>query len=393
MIAFAVCLALAADPNLNAAIETLRAVGKEGKGNVEASKAWKVVADAPASELPTLLAAFDGANPLAMNYLQSAVDAVVEKKRAEVSLDQVDAFLKDVKHAATARRLAFDILTRLDPKRKAPLLESLLNDPAAGLRRDAVQVLLDRADAAEKAGKKDEATKTYQEALQFIRDHDQVEATVGKLRKLGVPMDLARQFGFITRWKIIGPFENHNSTGVDVEYPPEKSLDFSAEYDGKVGKVRWKDYVTDDDVGHVDLCAFYDINYRGSITYAAATFISDKEQDVEIRLSSLVTWKLWLNGEKLFERRESHAGYEIDQYKIPAHFKKGENVILLKTCQNMQEEVWAQDWKFAARITDAIGTPILAADRPAAKPSLGKPAPQQPKTYKKVGAKTPDAKK
>ena len=221
-----------------------------------------------------MLAAFDGANPLAMNYLQSAVDAVVEKKRAEVSLDQVDAFLKDVKHVAAARRLAFDILTRLDPKRKAPLLESLLNDPAAGLRRDAVQVVIDRADAAEKASKKDEATKTYQEALQFIRDHDQVEATVGKLRKLGVPMDLARQFGFITRWKIIGPFENHNSTGVDVEYPPEKSLDFSAEYDGKVGKVRWKDYVTDDDVGHVDLCAFYDVNYRGSITYAAATFMS-----------------------------------------------------------------------------------------------------------------------
>src|SRR4051812_5693061 len=113
MISFAVCLLLSADPNLNAAIETIKSVGKEGKGNSGAIKAWKVAADAPAAELPTLLAAFDGANPLAVNYLQSAVDAVVEKKKAEISLDAVDAFLKDPKHAAAARRLAFEILVKI----------------------------------------------------------------------------------------------------------------------------------------------------------------------------------------------------------------------------------------------------------------------------------------
>jgi hypothetical protein len=394
MIVFAVCFALAADPNLNSAIETLRSVGKEGKGNAEAAKAWKIAADAPASELPTLLAAFDGANPLAVNYLQSAVDAVVQKKKAELPLDAIDAFLKDAKHAASARRLAFEILTSVDPKRKQPLLDSMLDDPAVELRRDAVQVVLDKAEAELKANKKDEAKKVYERGLNHARDRDQVESTVAALRKLGVRIDLARHFGFITKWKMIGPFENEKNVGWNTEYPPEKALDFAAEYEGKVGKVKWKDYETDDDIGHIDLNAFYDVNYRGAVTYAVADFKSDKDQDVELRLASLVAWKMWVNGEKLFERFESHAGYDVDQYKVPAKFKKGKNVILVKVCQNEQEEVWAQDWKFALRVSDAAGTAILSADRPAAKPTLGKPASAaQPKTYKRVGGKKAAEKK
>jgi hypothetical protein len=35
--------------------------------------------------------------------------------------------------------------------------------------------------------------------------------------------------------------------------------------------------------------------------------------------------------------------------------KKGTNRILLKICQNEQEESWAQDWKFQFRITDTSG--------------------------------------
>jgi tetratricopeptide (TPR) repeat protein len=392
MILFVACLSLAADPTLDAALDALKAVGKEAKGTREAAKAWKIVAAAPASELPTLLAAFDGANPLAVSYLQSAVDAVVEKRKAELSLDHVDAFLKDLKRSDAGRRLAFEILVKLDPKRKAPLLDSMLDDPAVELRRDAVQVVLDKAAAAQKAEKKDEARKLFQQALSHVRDRDQVESTVAALRKLGEPIDLARQFGFITNWKLIGPFENAGNVGWAREYPPEKAIDFAAEYDGKVGKVTWKDHESADDLGHVDLNAFYDVNYRGGVTYAVATFDSDKEQDVELRLASLVAWKVWVNGEKLFERFESHAGYDVDQYKIPARFKKGANVILLKVCQNEQEDVWAQDWKFALRVSDRIGTPILSTSRPPAKPSLGKPSPPQ-KTYKKIGGKKSEEKK
>jgi hypothetical protein len=370
--AFAAAI-LAADPNLTAAIETIRGVGKEGKGNQEALKAWKIASSAPAAEVTTLLAAFDGANPLAANYLHSAVDAVVQKNQAELPLDKIDAFLKEKSHVAPARRLAFDILVKADPKRKAPLLDSMLDDPAAELRRDAVQVVIDKAAAELKASKGDEAKSTFQKALDYARDQDQIESVVASLRKLGVPIDLAHQFGFLMQWKLVGPFENKKDVGWPVEYPPEKSLDFAAEYDGKVGKVKWQDHETDDEQGTVDVNKALKAKHKGAIVYAVAKFDSDKDQDVELRLGSLVAWKLWLNGEKLFERFESHAGFNVDQYKIPAKLKKGENVIVLKSCQNEQTEAWAQDWHFALRVSDSLGKAIHSTTRPPAKPTLGKP--------------------
>ena len=35
--------------------------------------------------------------------------------------------------------------------------------------------------------------------------------------------------------------------------------------------------------------------------------------------------------------------------------KKGENVIVLKVCQNNQKEEWAQDWQFQVRVCDDTG--------------------------------------
>ena len=45
----------------------------------------------------------------------------------------------------------------------------------------------------------------------------------------------------------------------------------------------------------------------------------------------------------------------LDQYVAPFELKKGKNTILLKICQNEQEESWAQRWEFQFRITDPTG--------------------------------------
>src|SRR5579862_8617633 len=55
-----------------AAVKVIRAVENEGRGNKEATAAWRELAKSPASDLPAILAGFDGANPLAVNYLRSA---------------------------------------------------------------------------------------------------------------------------------------------------------------------------------------------------------------------------------------------------------------------------------------------------------------------------------
>lgn len=59
-----------------------------------------------------------------------------------------------------------------------------------------------------------------------------------------------------------------------------------------------------------------------------------------------------------------HSGSSLDQYVASGKLKRGRNVILLKICQNEQTENWAQDWEFQLRICDAVGTAVLAANRP-----------------------------
>ena len=73
---FSFAVAALSAPNLSKAIQTLRAVGPEGEGNAAAAKAWQTLTKADAKALPAILAAMDGASPLAANWLRGAVDTI-----------------------------------------------------------------------------------------------------------------------------------------------------------------------------------------------------------------------------------------------------------------------------------------------------------------------------
>src|SRR5437879_5068650 len=60
-------------------IAQIKAVGKEGKGNVEAAKAWQELVRQGPDVLPDVLAGLDNASPRAANWLRAAVDAVAER--------------------------------------------------------------------------------------------------------------------------------------------------------------------------------------------------------------------------------------------------------------------------------------------------------------------------
>ena len=49
----------------------------------------------------------------------------------------------------------------------------------------------------------------------------------------------------------------------------------------------------------------------------------------------------------------------IDQYRVPAKLKAGKNVILLKLCQNEQEDDWAQRYQIQIRVCDPSGVAVL----------------------------------
>lgn len=343
-------------------IKTVKSVGPEGKGNAAAIKAVKELSGGNAATLIPLLNAMDDATPLAANWLRGAFEAVAarEVKSGKLPAKELETFIVDTKHDAHARRLAYEWLFKVDPKLADRLIPKMLLDPGADFRRDAVQRLIDQAVELQTKEDKDAAIKTFRAALKGATDDDQVQAIVKPLKELGETVDLQKHFGFVTKWKMIGPFENHDLVGYDEVYSPEKELDFTAKYTGKDGKtVEWVDHVTEDEYGKIEVKKL--VPFKGAVTYAAAEFTTKSPMTVEIRLATPNAWKLWVNGELAFARDEYHRGHKLDQYRVPVKLAAGKNQLLLKICENEQTEEWAQEYQFQLRVSDSSGAAVAPA--------------------------------
>ncbi len=363
-------LLLAATADLKQALETVRAVGPDGKGSAAAACAWQELAAAGIDQLPELLAGMDGASPLARNWLRAAVDQVLAGARAAkkpVPAAALEAFLKDARHDPQARRLAYELILEADPTAANRFLPAMLDDPSPELRRDAVARALDQAEKRAAAEPKGDAKPLFRQALAAGRDRDQIDKAARRLRDLGEPVDLAAQLGMILDWQLIGPFPNDDGKGVETAYPPEKEINFNAAYDGKEGKVRWVDYVSKDEYGIVDVNVGLG-QHLNVVAYAATAFTSKEARDVDIRLGCFTVFKLWVNGALVLARGDAYTGMRLDHYVAKARLKPGKNVILLKVCQAEPPPQLPKHWRFQLRVCDAGGKSILSATRPVAPP-------------------------
>ncbi|MBY0231534.1 MAG: hypothetical protein K2W96_19790 [Gemmataceae bacterium] len=334
-------------------IKTLGAVGPEGKGHEEAAAAWKKLAASDASVLVPILAAMQDEELRSANWLRSAFLAVAERAHEAGKLPKADleAFVKDAKKPRAARRLAYEWLAKADPTAPERLLPGMTRDPSPELRRDAVARLIKAAEKADKV-------EDWQAALAGATDPDQVDGIAKRLEKLGVKADLPKHFGFVTRWRLVGPFENVRNIGWDTAYPPEKKIDLSATHEGKDGaEAKWIAHETKDPHGLVDLNKALK-KHKGAVAYAYAEVESPKDQEAWLRAGCITSIKMWVNGKLAFARDEYHHGMSMDQHVGKAALKKGKNTILLKVCQNEQKEPWAQDWMFQLRLSDFAGSAV-----------------------------------
>ena len=64
---------------------------------------------------------------------------------------------------------------------------------------------------------------------------------------------------------------------------------------------------------------------------------------------------IYLNGKDIYFREEYHHGMQMDQHVGRGQLRAGRNEILIKVCQNEQEDSWAQQWSFQLRICDGLG--------------------------------------
>lgn len=342
-------------------LRTITSVGKEGVGNGAAASAWKTLVQQGPAVLLEALAAMDDAGPAATNWLRSAVEVIADRATLaglQAQRPALESFIADTRHAGRSRRLAYETLLRIEPEAAYRLLPKMLDDPGQELRRDAVAVLL--ADAQKLFDQNDPKARTaYRQALTHARDRDQVTLVAERLKKLGAEIDLTKHHGFLTRWQLVGPFDNRGGAGFAAVYPPEKGVDLKASYPGQDHKmVRWQEQTTAEKMGIVDFNKIYG-PLHGTVAYGYTVVLSPREQSVELRAGSNNAVRMYLNGREVYFREEYHHGMQMDQHIGRGTLKAGRNEVLIKVCQNEQTDAWAQLWSFQLRVTDALGAAVV----------------------------------
>ena len=200
----------------------------------------------------------------------------------------------------------------------------------------------------------------YERSLSAARGLAQMKQSIEALKQLGESPDLVEYFGYITDWKVIGPFDNSEGAGFEKVYPPEEQLDFAQQYQGKSAPVKWIDHSTGNQDQDIEQVGLVDLNKvlaeeKGVVAYLTATFYSAHDRELECRYGTVNATKLWVNGELLLSKNIYHMGGEFDQYIAPVKLRQGANTILLKICQNEQTETWTRSWNFRFRVTDELG--------------------------------------
>jgi hypothetical protein len=343
-----------ADEDVTRALATLKAVKKLGQSNEDAGPACKALVSKGGAALLLALEAFDEANATANNWLRSAVDAIVQKEAdagRKLPADELEAFAKDTKFAPSARFAAFELLSA---ETKDRLLPGFLNDKSADLRRAAVARDLELIDKLARP-----TARVAAEALfGFARDKDQVDALAKKIGDAGGKVSVSEHFGFVTHAALVGPFDSTGGKGFAVAYPPESAKAATGAFKGKNDtEVKWIDASTSDKYAQFDLNKLLG-KHKDAVGYAFAVVVADKETPVEVRVTSITAVRIVLNGKELYAREEYHHGAPFDASVGKGTLKKGENVLVLKVCQNNQTESWAQNWFFQMRVCDETGGPL-----------------------------------
>lgn len=325
---------------------------------------WQERVKKGSAALPDILKELDTANPTRANWLRTSADAIVERELQagnKLDLPMLIKFLEDKSHNPRSRKMVFEWMVRAKPEMRKSWIATFNNDPSMELRREAVADMLEQIKA-----KKEKATITdYQGVISYTRDRDQVDEIAKAMKALGQELDIAEHFGFIRQWTVLSQFDNTGEKGFATVYDPEKKLDWKKSYTGKDNKPAvWKAITSKDPYGKMNLAT--DIaKHKSAVAYAVAIVKPhqpdprlEQEIPVELRANTLNALKVWLNGKELIAHEEYHHGDDMDQYVGKGVLKPGENIIMVKVCQNDQKEPWAQAWEFALRACDAIGTPV-----------------------------------
>lgn len=351
--------------DITSSLELINQIESDGVGHEKAITAIKVLNSATPEQVPALLAGMDAGNKLSQNWIRGAIQTALDGSNS-LPTKAIRAFLDDTTGGDMGRLMAYELLTEHSPDLADKLLPEMMKDPCLALRELSIAWHIDSAEKADETA----AAVQLTQALPNARKVEQVQEIANRLGKAGVYVDLQRQLGFINEWKTVGPFDNKNEEGFALATGPEKdvaNIDVEAIYSDSLdgSPVKWTTQRTVEPTGVVNLIDAYG-KLKGVSVYAYAEFEASDEADCELRIGCINATRVWLNGQEIMSNEIYHVGMMPDQFSGSGKLVKGTNKILVKVCQNEQEEPWAQDWMFQLRVCHPDGSAIAPA--PAAAP-------------------------
>jgi hypothetical protein len=346
--------------DVEAQLAAIAAAGPNGQGAQAASYAADMLSKCDAAILPRLLEAMDGDNPVAANFLRQAYERIVARELARANptfnLEALRAYVVDTRHNGKARRLALDLVARLDPEFAPRFLAQALDDPE--FRFQAVALALERAAASREAGNRQQERQELLVAFQHARAAEQVLRASRELAALGEEADPVRHLGFIVDWYVVGPFAAPGYSGFDTAFGPEQQP-FAAEVvfaDVDGSRRTWQHHRCTDPLGLVNLVEVFG-PLREQVAYAYAEVESEQQQAAELRCGADDNLTVWLNGEQVFARRQWLNGIRLDRFIVPVQLVAGRNQLLVKVCQGPQHrdpEV-PNNWSMQVRLCTPDG--------------------------------------
>lgn len=345
------------DPD--AAIKQLLTVGPDAAGADKAQEAVDALVAAGPKALPAVLAAIPADDVVKANWLRAAFNRIVDdaiREKKPIPTDELVAFVNDKNKPARSRRLALEAVEKVTPGTTAKVIDAGLDDPEFG--PEAVALRMERAAAADAKGDKATAIKLYREAFDAARDFNQCLALAQRLKSLDVVVDPLARLGVVRDWMVMGPFDDPEEKGFATVFPPEKSFDPDANYDGKDGKVTWKRFTSEAPDGRIDLMKAVAPS-DGAVAYAYVVATSPTDQEVEFRGSGDDNLAVWVNGTKVIDHPTYRSHLRIDWHRAKAKLRAGENTVLVKVCQCPAPKEKAPGppakWEFNLRVVDSEG--------------------------------------
>ena len=347
-----------ASEKVTKALQIIDQVGPQGRGSKAASQAAEKLVQEGIEILPELFAHMDTDNLVSANWCRYVYQQIVAKELAkpnpQIPTDFLRDYIMESKHQGRTRRLAWDLLDRVDPQFRQQQLPRLLDDPE--FRFDAIQRVLQQAEQARQADKPAAAIEQYRLAFRNARESSQIIQAANQLEQLKVKVNIIEQMGFLNRWYLLGPFDAPQFSGFAQVFPPEKKVDLSATYPGQDGTISWQPYQNTDRLGQTNLVQVLG-PVKEAVGYAYTEVHSPRYQKAELRCGADDNMTVWINGKRVFARGQWLNGTRLDRFSAPCELQKGTNRILIKICQGPQHKNPAvpNNWSFQIRFCDTTG--------------------------------------